>query len=488
MKDLKYYEKIIQEKRKQTSFRDFLKDIASWFPIMLVKNKGKISIFPDTPRSGNIVDKKQYFEKHENTLLDEINLEGDFFDLFQQNFRDSYKPNVIHFRDNLNSDFSNCVFGAQNVYLSFVIWEECENIAYSCIVYNHCSNVLYSMAVFNHCDNIYYCSNVSNSSNIFYSINIHNGSHITNCSNLMGCHNCIECDGLENMSYCYQNKQYSKQEFNEIQKTYQASHYTLEKKWSNFASENTSGQNIFYSNDVEKWYFVNRLDSWRNVFYIGGWKLSTDFYDVFESGLDSKDFYGVTTSGGMSNNVYCSCLIDNGCSHILYSYFLDSCSFCVWCVGLKNKSYCILNKQYSKEEWNILADKIFSKMELDGSLGEFFPWKMTPFHFNDTMAWLLWNFTKQEVTSDGYIWRDEEIKVDIPEGSRVITVMDLADYQGRDSDGSWKINPEIMKVVIRDEAGNYYRIVQMEYDFLVKHGLSLPDSHWMDRLKLNFWM
>ncbi len=488
MKDLKYYEKIIQKRRKQTDFRDFLKEIASWFPIMLVKNQGMISTFPDTPRSGNVVSKEEYFEKHENTLLAEMNLEGDFFELFKKHFRDFNKPNVIHFRDNPNSDFSHCSFGAKNIYLSFVVWEECENVGYSCVVYNHCANVFYSMSVFNHCDNVYYCSNISNSSNIFYSINIHNSSHITNCSNLMGCHNCIECDSLDNKSYCYQNQQYSRQEFGEIQKTYKTSRYTLDMKPSNFASENVSGQDIFYSHDVEQWYFIHRLDRGRNVFYVGGWELSTDFYDVFESGLDSKDFYGVTTSGGASNNVYCGCLIDNNCSHILYSYFLDSCSYCIWCVGLKNKSYCIFNKQYTKDQWNVLADQIFSKMEADGTLGAFFPGELNPFHFNDTMAWLLWDFTKAEVEQDGYMWRDDEIKVDIPDESKVIQVNDLASYQGYDSDGNWKINPEIMKMVVRDEKWNYYRVVQMEYDFLVKHSLPLPDTHWMDRLKFNFWM
>jgi hypothetical protein len=40
---------------------------------------------------------------------------------------------------------------------------------------------------------------------------------------------------------------------------------------------------------------------------------------------------------------------------------------------LKNKSFCILNKQYSKEEWYELADKIFAFMEKDGILGGFFP-------------------------------------------------------------------------------------------------------------------
>ncbi len=52
---------------------------------------------------------------------------------------------------------------------------------------------------------------------------------------------------------------------------------------------------------------------------------------------------------------------------------MTSCSFCIGCVGLKNKSYCILNKQYTKEEWYVLADQIFTQMNQQGVLGDFFP-------------------------------------------------------------------------------------------------------------------
>jgi hypothetical protein len=55
-------------------------------------------------------------------------------------------------------------------------------------------------------------------------------------------------------------------------------------------------------------------------------------------------------------------------SNIYYSHNIDNCSFCLGCIGLKNKSFCILNKQYTKEEWYEMADKIFATMEKDGIL------------------------------------------------------------------------------------------------------------------------
>jgi len=113
------------------------------------------------------------------------------------------------------------------------------------------------------------------------------------------------------------------------------------------------------------------------------------------------------------------------------------------------------------------------------------------------MAYLIDDsFTKEEVEKEGFMWRDEKIKVDIPEGAEIVYFTPpqsrgtqggvLSDYQGFDSSGNWKINPEILKKVIVDSKGDYYKIVQMEYDFLMKYGLPLPEIHWLERIKSSF--
>ncbi len=166
---------------------------------------------------------------------------------------------------------------------------------------------------------------------------------------------------------------------------------------------------------------------------------------------------------------------------------MDTCSFCLGCIGLKNKSYCILNKQYTKEERYEKVDKIFDQMEQEGTLGEFFPATMNPFYFNDTAAYLIDpSFTKEEVTAKGYIRRDDPIKVDIQGDAEVVSSSDLGQYEWYDDQGNWTITTEILKKVIQDEQGNYYRIIPMEYKFLIKHGLPLPRKHWLERMKENF--
>ena len=156
-------------------------------------------------------------------------------------------------------------------------------------------------------------------------------------------------------------------------------------------------------------------------------------------------------------------------------------------MGLQNKHFCILNKEYSQEERFTLANKIFAQMEQDGILWDFFPPYMNHHYFNDTTAYLMDpTFTKEEVIKAGYMRRDNEIKVDISPSAEVVSVDDFSKYQGFNYKGDWQINEEILKKVIKDEKGNFYKIVKMEYDFLVKYGLPLPELHWLERIKMWF--
>jgi hypothetical protein len=68
----------------------------------------------------------------------------------------------------------------------------------------------------------------------------------------------------------------------------------------------------------------------------------------------------------------------------------------------------------------------------------------------------------------------------------IVKTSELGNYEWFDAEGNRAINAEILKKVIQDEQGNVYRIIPMEYKFLVKHGLPLPRKHWLERMKENF--
>ncbi len=536
MQSLKVWEDKMKEKRKNTPWREFLKEIASWRPLTFYKNGWLTSRYPSSNRI-NISSNDDYNKDYDSFTNFWINydFDVDFFKNFKKIFLATHLPTTINFVWTENSEYADQVYSSKNVYLSNVIVVNCENVLYSFNTKWNCKNILNSSNIINNCENIYNSFWVISSYNVFYSHFINNSNNIWFSSNLTWCSECIFCEELENQKYCIANKIYSKEEyyekkkeFSDLKSQFWEFYKNVNKIWKNYNTKKVSWNYIIESENVENGYIVSSIKNWRNLLVVSAMDMTENMYDICAAWwLPTNDFYGVVW-WGWGSNVYNSCHMPND-SNIYYSYFLENCSFCFWCIGLKNKSFCILNKQYSKEEWYDLADKIFASMEKDAILGKFFPWEFNPFYFNDTMAYLIDDsFSKEEIEKAWYMWRDEKIKVDIPEWAEVVYTKNppvlsdiplikgdsqsgaefleitpparsslppqsrgtqggvLSDYQGFDENGNWKINPEILKKVIIDNDGNYYKIVPMEYDFLMKYGLPLPEVHWLERIKMGF--
>ncbi len=95
------------------------------------------------------------------------------------------------------------------------------------------------------------------------------------------------------------------------------------------------------------------------------------------------------------------------------------------CISVQKKQYCILNKQYSKEEYKSLVDKIRLQMNENPYIddkeriykyGDFFPIEITPFAYNETMAHDYFPLNKSEAVSEGYLWKDsveKSISIDV---------------------------------------------------------------------------
>lgn len=477
----------IKEKRKKTDFRTFLKEIASNFPLNFYKNSWFVSIIPNDSNVKKILD----FEKF-NELRDSLISFGEIYDfnkIFFQNFGKLFleipHPNIIDFWENENSKFWYSIYASKNIYLSFEIgW--CENVLYSLSVKQSSINVFNSVAIRGNCENIYMTLSSTNSYKIFYSKFINNSSNIWFSQNMIWCEECILCEWLINKKYHIWNIEYEKDKYF-IEKSFilnKKDKYNEYYKNLKNIGKNIWSQDIIWiwtinSQNIDNWYFVNNVKNWRNLLFVSG-TLDEEMYDTMTAWLDiSSDFYGCFDVW-ISNNIYLSQHIWLS-SNIYYSYNLLWCSFCIWCIWLKNKSYCILNKQYTQDERYEMANKIFAQMDEQWILGEMFPWDLNPFYFNDTVAYLIDNsFTREEIINQWYMRRDESIKVDIPEWMEIVETKDL-DISNYDE--------SILKKVIKDEQWNIYRIVKMEYDFLKKYNLPLPNLHWLDRIKIHFkWL
>ena len=77
---------------------------------------------------------------------------------------------------------------------------------------------------------------------------------------------------------------------------------------------------------------------------------SKDMSDSYYSNNCTLGYELVTSSDCYS----CAYLtLSVACNNCLLGYDLRGCSDCIMCVGLRNKKYCILNEQYTKEEYEI---------------------------------------------------------------------------------------------------------------------------------------
>ena len=508
MSNLAYRQSKIQEKRKQTPWRDFVMEICSRSTLSYYRTKEGISRYPNSHRVGKLISYKDFFDRNVLQWLPSWDFLQDFISLMEI----ESLPIMLHYDQNENSDFSDQVQSSKNCYLSTAVIKDCENVLYSLSVKEWSKNIYSSTMVRDQSENIYESMGIINSSNIFFSKWIFNSSFVYTSYNLINCHYCIRCHDLENKKYYVDNNEVSKEVFQNELKMIQQQNTTLPMNNDLFSMN-------FQCNWLQRWILNYKIANGNNLVMVWSHEWNKNMYDIFTAWSPyGSDFYAVMGVWG-SDNIYCT-MNTTWSSHIFYSVFMVSCSFCLWCIGLKNKSYCILNKQYSKEERYEKVDEIFWQMEKEWTLGEFFPWSMCPFYFNDTAAYLIDNsFTKEEVTAKWYLWRDEPIKVDIPEWAKVVKTSELGQYEWRKvgEEGviarrrhddvaihwttkndewdpstsvgmtqSWYIDPEILNVIIQDEAWNVYRIVKMEYDFILKHWLPLPRKHRLDRMKENF--
>ncbi len=485
----------IQEKRKQTPWREFVKQIASWQPIVFYKYNWLVSRFPQTDRIGEVVKYSDYYSQDSALYLDwmEYDKELSFFENWQKLRLGLKSTNMINFFLSENSDYWDVVSKWKNVYLSSYVVNTNEDIVYSFWVKDNCSRVFNSAIVSDWSENIYSSLCVSQSYETFYSRYITNSSHIWFSVNLIGCKECLFCDGLENASYCIKNKQYTKEEYlvfkNKLLRNtdkFEEYYDTWTKKTSrHVASWSVSWRYAVESDNLENAHYPYRVIGWRNLFNVWWSEWNTEMYDVVDGwGPELHHVYWVNGVAINTEHAYLSCHIPN-CSNVFYCFYTESCSYCFGCIGLKNKQYCIFNKQYDKETWHEKVNELFHIIDTEWMTWEFFPASVNPFYMNDTVASLIEDLPREEIVEEWYLRRDEEIAVDIPDWMEVIEVNALWDFESLHESGL-VLDSSILKKVIKDKEWNVFRVIKMEYDFLKRYNLPLPREHWLTRLKDHF--
>jgi len=162
-------------------------------------------------------------------------------------------------------------------------------------------------------------------------------------------------------------------------------------------------------------------------------------------------------------------------NNLLYCDLARSSSDCFGCVGIKNKKHCILNKQYSRDEYEALVPRIVEHMRKTGEWGMFFPPETSAFGFNETMASVYFPLSKEEVLRRGWKWREGEEEP--PQADRIIEAKDLPDTID-------EVTDDILKAAVRCAvSGRLFKLTKQELDFDRKMRLPIPRLHPDERHK-----
>ncbi|MFA6550430.1 MAG: hypothetical protein WCT36_03695, partial [Candidatus Gracilibacteria bacterium] len=198
-----------------------------------------------------------------------------------------------------------------------------------------------------------------------------------------------------------------------------------------------------------------------------------DCYDIYEpwQGELQYETHGVNESYGMRfvhvawrNNDLSYC---DSCFNAQYLF---------GCNGIHNQKYCILNKQYTKEEYEELTGKIIDHMLKTNEYGEFFPINLTPFPYNESVAQEYYPLTREQAISKGFKWREKDAR----EYQKQTCVLPI-DIKS--------VPPAITNELLAcEKCGKNYKIVPQELEYYKKMNLPVPrkcfDCRHMERMAL----
>jgi hypothetical protein len=413
-----------------------------------------------------------------------------FFEQFRELMHEVPFPsrNMIRL---VNSDYSDHCGDLKNCYLCFNLGET-EDSAY--MVNAHTCKNSFDINMASQVELSYDSFEVGTSYKIFFSHHVDKSNDIWLSKDLSGCSYCFGCINLRNKQYHIFNRPFTKERyFEELNKMnlssfegLMAAKESAESFWINFPVKYYHGlQNVNVIGD--------HLHNSKNVQWCYDTDQGEDSKYCQEVYLGVKDSYDYSNWGDKCELIYDTCGSGIGCKGVKfsldcwpedvdveYSMRCGSSSNLFGCIGLRNKSYCIFNKQYTPEEYVTLREKIIQHMKdmpyRDGRgriyrYGEYFPPEFSLFAYNESSAQDYFPLSKEEALQQGYTWRD-------PEPREFQTTIDSKDLADRISDVEDSILKEIIKC---SGCGKAYRIIALELAFLRENQIPLPRICWVCR-------
>ena len=413
----------------------------------------------------------------------EYDFSKSFFEQWNALFRDVPLPALYtSYTTMVRSEYCNAAAGVKDCYLCFNA-DNAENSSYLNTItdikdsldlsFCYHTTLSYDSLNCNKCYRTFFSEDCQESQDVYFS------------KDMIGCSNCIGCCGLRKKEYCVYNKQVSKEEFEKTLKELrldtaegiQKARSEAKKVWLEMPVKfyhgrkisNSTGDYLLNCENVTDTYFAGDTKNIRYAQFIGKGP-SVNCYDYSHFALNSEWIYESCWVGIQSNNVRFG-FWNYTAYDLEYCFGCHSSKNCFGCVGLRSAQYCILNKQYTKEEYEKIVPQIRRQMQempfVDSkghtySYGEFFPPEFSPWSYNESnmSEWI--PLEREEAEVFGFTWKEKDTK-EYQAANYVIpeSVLDVGN--------------DITQAILACElCGKNYRLIQSELAFYKRMNFAIP--------------
>jgi len=352
-----------------------------------------------------------------------------FFEQWYELFLATPKQALLKdFINEENSAFCNSSSNNKDCYLVFD--SDFNRDCYYSYSINSSTNVVDCFRV-DKCELCYECIDCVNCYHSVFLQNSENCSDSAFLKNCIGCKNCFGSINLRNKEFYFLNQKCSKAQYEQKLKDIGIQnfsklknlrgHFTEHcKKFPHKFMQGVQNENVlgnYLTNCKNAFKCFDSRNLWDCSYIEQAFDTLKDSQDCTEVGIDAELSYECCYAGvQFVNNRFCThCFI---LSDSDYCHSVHHSKNCFGCCSLTKAEYCILNKQYSKEEYFELKSKIIEHMKKktpsnsplsrgeQSEWGEFFPIEMSPFGYNESVAMEYFPLEKQMAEKLKYNWYD----------------------------------------------------------------------------------
>jgi hypothetical protein len=325
----------------------------------------------------------------------------------------------------VNSDYSHAGFNCKNCYFVFYSYFAQDSQYCDALLLSRNSYDSYTTDNSDQAYETIHSNRLYRSRFAYFADECLDSSFLYDC---VGCSDCFGCVNLRKQKHVLFNEPLSKEEYykrsaywdlgsysrlEEAKEKFRNLYLSLPHRYAHVINgNNVSGDIIRDAKDCQHCFSV--LDAVQNCKY------------VYFGGLNLKDSYDVCAGGDLAEVLYETILVTRsqsvflsaggeGCSNVQYSDWPKNSSNLFGCMAVRNKKYCILNKQYSKEEYEAILPKIKKHMadmpyvDKQGrtyGYGEFFSAELSAYAYNESQAFIWYPKNKQDVLAEGWRWQE----------------------------------------------------------------------------------